>query len=58
MFEAIYHGVPIICLPFFYDQLDIAQRVASKGGGLRLDINSLDTKTLVDAIRKVIAEER
>ena len=57
-FEAIYHAVPVICLPVFYDQLDIAQRFVSKGAGLRLDINTLNSETLVNAITRVTEDKR
>ncbi|XP_072042635.1 UDP-glucuronosyltransferase 2B10-like [Amphiura filiformis] len=53
-YEAIYHGIPVICLPVFYDQPDIAQRIASKGAGLRLDINTVTSEILVEAIQRVL----
>ena len=58
VFEAVYHGVPIICLPVFFDQFDMAQRVASKGIGLRLDLPTLTSQQLLTAIQTVLTEER
>ncbi|XP_072046202.1 UDP-glucuronosyltransferase 2B10-like [Amphiura filiformis] len=56
-YEAIYHGIPVICLPVFYDQPDIAQRIASKGAGLRLDINTVTSEILVEAIQRVLDDD-
>ncbi|XP_072045580.1 UDP-glucuronosyltransferase 2B15-like [Amphiura filiformis] len=54
VFEALYHAVPIICLPLFADQFGVAARVVSKGIGLQLDITSLTSDKLVRAIRHVV----
>ncbi|XP_072049032.1 UDP-glucuronosyltransferase 2B18-like [Amphiura filiformis] len=56
-YEAIYHGIPVICLPVFHDQSDVAQRLASKGAGMRLDINTVTSETLVEAIERVLNYE-
>ncbi|XP_072051877.1 UDP-glucuronosyltransferase 2C1-like [Amphiura filiformis] len=58
IYEALYHSVPIICIPIFFDQFDNAQRVASRGIGLRLDIRTLTSKELLDAINTVLGDER
>ena len=58
VFEALYHGVPIICLPILLDQFDNAQRVASRGIGLRLDITTLTSDQLVNAMNTAIGDEK
>ncbi len=58
VYEAIYHGVPVICLPVFYDQADIAQRLVTKGAGLRLDINAVTSDMLVETIQRVLNDQR
>ncbi|XP_072048332.1 UDP-glucuronosyltransferase 2C1-like [Amphiura filiformis] len=56
-YEAIYHGVPVICLPVFYDQADVAQRLANKGAALRLDINTVTSEMLVESIKRVLNDD-
>ena len=58
VYEALYHGVPIICLPIFFDQFDNAQRVASRGIGLRLDITTLTSDQLVNAVNTVLGDQK
>ncbi|XP_072017500.1 UDP-glucuronosyltransferase 2A3-like [Amphiura filiformis] len=58
VYEAIYHGVPIICLPIFFDQYDNAQRVASRGIGLRLNIADLTSDILLEAIHAIFDDDK
>ena len=58
VFEALYHGIPILCLPLFSDQFGVAARVVSRGIGLQLDINLLTSDKLVKSIRHVIDDPR
>ena len=58
IYEALYHGVPIICLPVFFDQFDNAQRVASRGIGLRLDITTLTSEQLMNAVNTVLGDQK
>ena len=39
--EALYHGKPLVCVPFFGDQPDVAARVRDSGAGVVLDRNAL-----------------
>uniref|UniRef100_A0A8C6U307 UDP-glucuronosyltransferase n=1 Tax=Neogobius melanostomus TaxID=47308 RepID=A0A8C6U307_9GOBI len=54
--EAIYHGVPIIGLPLFFDQPENLSRLKSKGGAVMLDIATLDRQVLGDALKTVLNE--
>ena len=38
--EALYFGKPLICIPFFGDQPDVAQRVVGLGAGGECGINT------------------
>ena len=56
--EAIYHGVPVVCVPFQGDQIDNAVRVNSRGLGLTVQPKLLTTERLKTAIQTVLSEPR
>ena len=55
-FESLYHGIPLVCLPILADQFQIAKRVEYFKVGVRLDIRTLTTKNLQDAVEKVLED--
>ncbi|XP_072045057.1 UDP-glucuronosyltransferase 2A1-like [Amphiura filiformis] len=56
VWEAVYHGVPMVAIPLFGDQPDNAQRIESRGIGVRVDVTTLTSDLLTQAIRIVIDE--
>ncbi|XP_031553529.1 UDP-glucuronosyltransferase 2B7-like [Actinia tenebrosa] len=56
--EASYHGVPMICSPFFGDQQDNGRFIKSDGLGEVLSVAKATTDQLVSLINQVIYEER
>ncbi|KAM9352649.1 UDP-glucuronosyltransferase 2C1-like [Symphorus nematophorus] len=48
--EAIYHGVPVVGLPLFFDQPDNLSRIRAKGGAVIVDIAMLDRHIFADAL--------
>ena len=56
--EAIYHGIPVVCVPFQGDQIDNAVRVKNKGLGLTVSPKLLTTESLKTAIKTVLSESR
>lgn len=52
--EAIYHGVPIVGLPLFFDQPDNLSRIKAKGGALNMDIAMIDRQSFGDALMTVL----
>lgn len=48
--EAIYHGVPVVGLPLFFDQPDNLSRIQAKGGAVIVDIAMLDRHIFGDAL--------
>ncbi|XP_038662119.1 UDP-glucuronosyltransferase 2C1-like [Scyliorhinus canicula] len=54
VYEAIYHGVPIVGLPLFYDQFDNLLRLESRGAAQVVDVATLQTSDLRRALNEVI----
>ncbi|XP_019872407.2 UDP-glycosyltransferase UGT5 [Aethina tumida] len=52
--EALYHGVPIIGIPFFFDQIINVKALRRRQRGALLDYKTMSTKQIVDTIRQVI----
>lgn len=50
--EGIAAGVPMVCIPFFNDQLDNCQRVASHGMGTRLDYATASAEEITTAVQQ------
>lgn len=56
--EAAAHGVPVVAIPLFGDQLYNAAIVAKKQTGVFVDIRRVTTESVVDALDKVLNEPR
>uniref|UniRef100_F6YJY3 UDP-glucuronosyltransferase n=1 Tax=Xenopus tropicalis TaxID=8364 RepID=F6YJY3_XENTR len=54
IYEAIYHGVPIVGIPLFAEQPDNIVHMKSKGMAIMLDFNKMGTQDLLDAVNTVI----
>jgi len=54
MTEAIYHGVPLIGIPMFGDQVGNVKFAEDKGVGIRLDFNQLSEEAFTHTILKII----
>ncbi|NXX75287.1 CGT galactosyltransferase, partial [Urocolius indicus] len=56
VFEAIYHGVPVVGFPFYGDQFDIMTRVQAKGMGILMDWSRVKEEDLYQAVITVISD--
>ncbi|XP_060637374.2 UDP-glucuronosyltransferase 2A1-like isoform X2 [Anolis sagrei] len=54
IYEAIYHGIPMVGLPMFGDQPDNIAHMRAKGMAVELNINTMTAQDLVDAINAVV----
>ncbi|XP_067262295.1 UDP-glucuronosyltransferase 2A1-like isoform X7 [Chanodichthys erythropterus] len=54
LYEAIYHGVPMVGFPLFADQPDNMMHMKTKGAAVVLDINTMESNDLVDALKTVL----
>uniref|UniRef100_A0A8D2DY25 glucuronosyltransferase n=1 Tax=Sciurus vulgaris TaxID=55149 RepID=A0A8D2DY25_SCIVU len=56
IYEAIYHGIPMIGIPLFVDQLDNISHLKIKGAAIRLDFNTMSSTDLLEALNEVIKD--
>lgn len=52
--ESLFHGKPMIVIPYYFDQLDNAQRIVDKNLGRRINPWSLDEKEFLESIETVL----
>ncbi|KAM4578613.1 UDP-glucuronosyltransferase 2C1-like [Fundulus diaphanus] len=57
MYEAIYHGVPMVGIPMFADQPDNMVHMEAKGAALTVNLKFLTTESLRDAVNTVINDK-
>lgn len=58
MYEGLCHAVPMVMVPLTAEQPDNAQKMASRGAGVVLDITSITTETLLQGLNEVINNPR
>nr|AIM58898.1 UGT2B30 [Macaca fascicularis] len=54
IYEAIYHGIPMVGVPLFADQLDNIAHMKAKGAAVSLDFNTMSSTDLLHALKTVI----
>ncbi|XP_035999949.1 UDP-glucuronosyltransferase 2A2 isoform X1 [Fundulus heteroclitus] len=57
IYEAIYHGVPMVGIPMFGDQPDNMVHMEAKGVALTVNLKFLTTESLRDAVNTVINDK-
>lgn len=58
IYEAIYHGVPVVGIPFYGDQFDIVTRIQAKGMGVLMHWHHVTEDSLYQALSTVISDPR
>ena len=56
MHEALFHGVPLVCVPFFGDQPLNARRVVAAGAGGELPQSDIDAARVRSEVDRVCAD--
>ncbi|XP_040822627.1 UDP-glucuronosyltransferase 2B16-like isoform X2 [Ochotona curzoniae] len=54
IYEAIYHGIPMVGIPLFAEQHDNIAYMKTKGAAVRLEWKTMSSTNLLNALRKVI----
>ncbi|XP_049337951.1 UDP glucuronosyltransferase 5 family, polypeptide G1 [Astyanax mexicanus] len=54
IYEAIYHGVPVLLLPLLFDQFDNAIRLEVRGAARVLEVSTLTSNDFLEGIEDVI----
>ncbi|XP_012667601.1 UDP-glucuronosyltransferase 2A2 isoform X1 [Otolemur garnettii] len=54
IYEAIYHGVPMVGVPMFADQPDNIAHMKAKGAAVEVNLNTMTSADLLRALRTVI----
>ncbi|XP_047272133.1 UDP-glucuronosyltransferase 2A3 isoform X2 [Homo sapiens] len=56
IYEAIYHGVPMVGVPIFGDQLDNIAHMKAKGAAVEINFKTMTSEDLLRALRTVITD--
>ncbi|XP_023564491.1 UDP-glucuronosyltransferase 2B31-like isoform X2 [Octodon degus] len=54
IYEAIYHGIPMVGIPLFWDQGDNIVHMEAKGAAVKLEFITMSSADLVNAVNTVI----
>ncbi|XP_005333334.2 UDP-glucuronosyltransferase 2A3 isoform X1 [Ictidomys tridecemlineatus] len=54
IYEAIYHGIPMVGIPMFADQPDNIAHMRAKGAAVEVNFNTMTSADLLSALRTVI----
>ncbi|XP_029974503.1 UDP-glucuronosyltransferase 2B23-like [Salarias fasciatus] len=58
LYQAIYHGVPIVGIPLIFDQHDNIVRMKSRGVAEMLEIAELDVESVMTALKNILDPQK
>ncbi|XP_034148033.1 UDP-glucuronosyltransferase 2A1-like [Esox lucius] len=56
LYEAMYHGVPVVGLPLLFDQFENFLRLEERGAAKVLDVTKISSQSFLEAIQEVLHE--
>ena len=56
--EAVYHGVPVVGIPFMADQFSNVLKLSTRGAGVELVYHTLSKQSILDAVQTVLGNHR
>ena len=56
--EAVYRGVPVVGMPFLFDQKANVEKFLAKGLGVKLDYSTLTKESILSAVREILNNDR
>lgn len=56
IYEAIYHGIPMVGIPLFADQPDNIAHMKAKGAAVSVDLETMSSSDLLKALKTVIGD--
>ncbi|XP_069374564.1 UDP glucuronosyltransferase 5 family, polypeptide G1 [Paralichthys olivaceus] len=54
MYEAIFHGVPVVGLPLLFDQFDNLLRLKERGAARVVEVKSLTKENFIEALKDIL----
>ena len=56
--EAIYHGIPVVGIPFIGDQFSNIFKLSTRGAGVELVYHTLSKQSILNAVQTVLGNHR
>ena len=54
--ESLYNSLPVICVPFAYDQFEVGSKLSAAGAGVSLDSATAKPETITDSIHHIVSD--
>lgn len=55
--EAIYHGIPVLGIPLFFDQYDNLLRLQERGAGKIIQLNDVNSRSFEQGLKEVLHQD-